>query len=104
MQVWFEYVRSAANIADLPSREWLGYGVFDEHELAVELGSTRIPMVVPDLSGWRQPFKEWVAEAHAHATRAPQRGGKKGRGSRAGARRSAAERGKRAASGAAGSS
>ena len=45
---WFEYVRSEANIADLPSRGEYGY-------LEQELGSSPVlPMLLPSLSGWDQ--------------------------------------------------
>ena len=47
--VWFEYVASGANIADLPSR--------DEFELLDEFGSTPFDIVWPDVSeSWTDAF------------------------------------------------
>jgi hypothetical protein len=56
--VYFEYVPSKANIADLPSREgWT--------ELAAELrGMRRLsfpsdPLVAPDVATWNAPLGHW---------------------------------------------
>ena len=46
--VWFEYVRTDANIADLPSRGQYAY-------LATELGSEGVETRVPPLSFWSSP-------------------------------------------------
>ena len=44
MTIWFEYVPSKQNIADLPSRR--------DFELLRTLGSTWIPPVLPSARGW----------------------------------------------------
>ena len=45
---WFEYVPSAQNIADLPSRgKWARFA-----EVTAGRKARRVPMVVPDFSGW----------------------------------------------------
>ena len=55
---WIEYVPSAQNVADLPSRDkWLEYYSVigaDEHGLlpSGERASEWIEMIVPDVSGW----------------------------------------------------
>ena len=55
---WFEYVPSAQNVADLPSRDkWSEYySVIGADERGMlpsgELASEWIEMVVPDVSGW----------------------------------------------------
>jgi hypothetical protein len=46
-QVHFEWVRSEANIADLPIR--------GQFELLKEYGSTAIPFVIPPISDWTSP-------------------------------------------------
>lgn len=66
--VWFEWVPSAANIADLPSR--------GEFELLQELGSVEGEVVWPDLrSGWKAALE---AAFDAYAPR-PSRGSKRAR-------------------------
>ena len=70
LDVWFEYVRSAANIADLPSREFVeGYGPFEETPYARQLGSKRVEMVVPPLDQWAGPFTDWITATYAEAGR-----------------------------------
>ena len=49
IDVWFDYVRSAANIADWPSRGQLG-------ELQDDIGSRRLADVaMPDIGSWTDP-------------------------------------------------
>ena len=68
-EVFFEYVRSKANIADLPSR-----GALEELlELLCEMGvsdAEEIPCKLPSLEAWGEPAAEWLRRARA------QRGGR----------------------------
>jgi hypothetical protein len=69
-QVHFEWVKSEANIADLPTR--------GQFELLQEFASKEIPLIVPPISDWLTPD-----ETVAHVFSAPlsqKRGGKRGRG------------------------
>ena len=78
---WFEYVRTKANLADLPSREGLqGYEQFEDTEFAQALGSTRVEMRLPPMQAWANPFGEWIDSARADgAVRAPRpKHGKRG--------------------------
>ena len=85
---WFEYVRSAANIADLPSREGVPkYGPFEDTEFVPRLGSVRVEMRMPPMSAWDDPFGEWIAEARA--AEPTRKRGKRGKRSRGGASGSA---------------
>ena len=58
--VYFDYVPSKANIADLPSRGAVA-------QLAAELTGFRgawrspVPMVVPSVDSWRAPLSSWVS-------------------------------------------
>jgi hypothetical protein len=58
-RVYFEYVPSKANIADLPSRDAFA-------ELAVQLRGIRRrslpsdPLRVPDVSSWAAPLATWI--------------------------------------------
>ena len=61
-QVYFEWVKSEANIADLPSR-----GHFD---LLNEFGSRVVSIVIPPISDWPLPD-----EAGINAAAPPKRGG-----------------------------
>merc|ERR1711920_284729 len=49
-RVWFEWVPSAANIADLPSRLLLG------RMLEIVPGAEYVPTVLPSLHEWLQPM------------------------------------------------
>ena len=70
VNVWFEYVRSKANIADLPSREFLPeYDAFEQTAPARAIGSQRVVMVVPPLEEWAKPFAEWTTAAYAGLVR-----------------------------------
>ena len=53
VSVWFLYVPSAANLADLPSRH--------DYALLTELGSRRVAVVWPEFARWDQPASAWVA-------------------------------------------
>ena len=69
-QVHFEWVKSEANIADLPTR--------GQFELLQEFASKEIPLIVPPISDWLTPD-----ETVAHVFSGPlsqKRGGKRGRG------------------------
>jgi hypothetical protein len=61
--VWLEYVRSKANIADLPSRG------AETPEMLVELRSLLVPMVMPPLADWGKPAARWAAIAQERATK-----------------------------------
>ena len=64
---WFEYVRTKANVADLPSREGLqGYCLFEDTEFVPELGSTRVEMRMPPMDAWGSPFGDWIESARRH--------------------------------------
>jgi hypothetical protein len=52
---WFEYIASAANIADLPSR--------GDFELLHELGAVKRELVYPPLAAWDAPPSTWVSLA-----------------------------------------
>lgn len=65
--VHFEWVKSEANIADLPTR--------NQFELLKEFGSTRIQFVVPPISEWTSPDQFQVDPSGVRK----QRGGKRGR-------------------------
>ena len=50
---WLEYVPSAANIADLPSR--------DDYELLGRLGARHVPHVPVVTPGdWQSPLADWI--------------------------------------------
>ena len=59
--VFFEYVRSAANVADLPSRGALG-------ELRrvlrrVGIAAEPVPCILPPFSAWDAPARWWLRQA-----------------------------------------
>jgi len=59
--VWLEWVPSAANIADLPSR--LGYAEFYQCLAALGVDSQWVPTVLPPPAVWRGSFRalaRWV--------------------------------------------
>uniref|UniRef100_A0A7S4F9Y6 Uncharacterized protein n=1 Tax=Chrysotila carterae TaxID=13221 RepID=A0A7S4F9Y6_CHRCT len=58
-RVWFEYVSSKSNIADLPSR--------GEFRMLHELGSIQRHCVLPPLESWRAAAADWVELAIAAA-------------------------------------
>lgn len=49
--IWFQWVPSKANIADLPSRREFG--------LLEELGSSKVPLILPLFASWDAPFARW---------------------------------------------
>eukprot|EP00962_Isochrysis_galbana_P038502 scaffold13670_cov141-Isochrysis_galbana.AAC.1 len=49
--IWFQWVPSKANIADLPSRREFG--------LLEELGSFDVPLKLPLFANWDVPFGRW---------------------------------------------
>lgn len=68
--VWFSYVASKANVADLPSR-----GALDEmaailrpFDPSFHLASSAVPLVVPDISG------DWMGRAAARLRPRSKRG------------------------------
>ena len=64
---WFEYVRTKANVAELPSREGLqGYCLFEDTEFVPKLGSTRVEMRMPPMDAWGSPFGDWIKSARKH--------------------------------------
>ena len=65
--MWFEYVRSKANIADLPSR-----GV-DTPDMLVTLGNKHRKMVMPPLDDWTEPAARWAVLARASANKKKRR-------------------------------
>ena len=67
---WFEYVRSKANVADLPSRY--------EFELLRELGSEEVDVSLPVIDDWFAPAAEWLRRARV--TRGGVRSRKRRRG------------------------
>ena len=58
--VWFEYVRSKANIADLPSRGDLA--------LVRELGATEVLVRWPPIESWLGPVSWWLSADAAAST------------------------------------
>ena len=62
--IWFQWVPSKANIADLPSRR--------EYGLLRELGSVEVALVLPPFERWDTPFARWtpiVAEGESSDAR-----------------------------------
>ena len=65
VRVWFEYVRTDANVSDKPSREDLSA---QRYELGAEvtgalrgaLVSEPVPSVLPDVSDWDKAAAAWV--------------------------------------------
>ena len=55
VSTWFEYVRSKANISDLPSR--------DEFELLHRMGSSWVDMRLPGCDDWFAPAAAWLESA-----------------------------------------
>ena len=60
---YFEYVRSKANIADLPSRGDLDYVIN-------ELGAVYVPTVLPSLEGWQGGAQHSSARKRSRKTKA----------------------------------
>ena len=53
--VWFEYVESAANVADAPSR--LDFGLLQQMGAIYEL------MVIPEVEDFFRPLEQWFFDA-----------------------------------------
>ena len=51
--VYYEFVPSLANLADLPSR--------DDFELLEQLGGRRVPVAFPPAADWHGPLRRWFA-------------------------------------------
>ena len=49
--VYYEFVPSLANLADLPSR--------DDFELLEQLGGRRVPVAFPPAADWQGPLRRW---------------------------------------------
>ena len=60
---FFEYVRSKANIADLPSRGALMELLEVLERLGMRAAAVRVPACFPPLSSWRAPARDWLAQA-----------------------------------------
>jgi hypothetical protein len=60
VSTWFEWVPSKANIADLPSR--------GDFALLSELGSTSLPLILPDVAAWDDHAGAWMDRAEAGAS------------------------------------
>jgi len=70
--VYFEYVESKANIADLPSR--------GDFELLRAMAAIRIPMILPSAEEWARPLRYWLVRSAARLrTRSFVQGHKRGR-------------------------
>ena len=80
--VFFEYVRSKANIADLPSRG----DVVELCELLHELGMwpETIECTLPPFEAWDAPAREWMRPAQRGGEAAGKRSAPRARGARAG--------------------
>ena len=63
-RVWFEYIRTDANVADAPSREHLGE---IEYEFAMPaapgMGSLPVPLKLPQDCEWAQGAEAWARAA-----------------------------------------
>ena len=55
--IWFQWVPSKANIADLPSRK--------EYEMLRRFGAERRSMILPDFEMWDEPIRSVVRRAMA---------------------------------------
>ena len=61
-RVYFDWVPSKANIADLPSREgWAELA----HELRGLRSSPSVPLVAPDVASWSAPLDFWIERFEA---------------------------------------
>ena len=80
--VFFEYVRSAANIADLPSRGARAELLALLRDMGMQ--ATEVACKLPQFSTWDAPAREWMAEAAAvKRRRAGSEGGRAGKKARA---------------------
>ena len=67
--VYFDYVPSKANIADLPSRELLVQLRAELHGLLHSKSSD--PLVVPSVASWSAPLASWASRPDTAAVRMP---------------------------------
>ena len=80
--VFFEYVRSAANIADLPSRGARAELLVLLRDMGMQ--ATEVACKLPQFSTWDAPAREWMAAAEAvKRRRAGSEGGRAGKKARA---------------------
>ena len=63
LDIWFEWVASKANIADLPSRL--------EYTRLRALGSQEVPFIFPPFRAWDEPVEEWLHAGLAAPVRPP---------------------------------
>ena len=62
--VYFDYVPSKANIADLPSRD--AWAVLDGELSGIRrTRPTRDSLVVPSVASWHAPLAAWLSAPHA---------------------------------------
>ena len=63
--VWFEYVRTKANVADEPSRVNLGEGIWDcgLDDCGAGLRSWPTEVRLPEARDWAEPAAEWALGA-----------------------------------------
>ena len=71
VSIWFQWVPSKANIADLPSRS--------EFALLRRFGASEVPLVFPEFEAWDGPVGRVLASGRAAWGRLWGRGQKRGR-------------------------
>ena len=71
VSIWFQWVPSKANIADLPSRS--------EFALLRRLGASEVPLGFPEFEAWDGPVGRVLASGRAAWGRLWGRGQKRGR-------------------------
>ena len=71
VSIWFQWVPSKANIADLPSR--------NEYEMLRRFGACEVPVVFPEFAAWDGPVGRVLAKGRAVWGRLWGRGQKRGR-------------------------
>ena len=71
--VWFEYVNTHANWADLPSREGLDelWEIF--RRMGIEQHMKEVPCVLPKFESWEEPAAIWMAQGAQTSERAKSR-------------------------------
>jgi len=63
-RVWFEYVNTDANVSDAPSRDDLSISYYDfGFAEAPGLGSTFVPLFIPDAQRWSDSAAAWTLRA-----------------------------------------
>ena len=64
--VYFDFVPSKANIADLPSRRM--YTALRRELMGLSVaGGAPDPLVVPSVASWRSPLHEWASPSSRHS-------------------------------------